>query len=115
MSLKKVVAKNLRSLRIKNGLSQIEAAEKLGLTGSYLGYLERGERTPGVEVIEKIARFYNVEPYMLLMDSEADDCRYLESRLDKIASFGLSHLRFVYTILDQYLNLLEDDFKKVKN
>lgn len=48
MSLKNIVANNIKKLRIQSGLSQKEAAERLGLTGSFLGYLERGERNPGI-------------------------------------------------------------------
>ncbi len=112
MLLKKIVAKNIKNLRLQSGLTQKEAAQKLGLTGSYLGYLERGERAPGIDIIEKIAQLYCVEPYTLLTDPETDHYPQLKSKLDRISSFGSAHQQFIAATLDAYIKMLEKNFQK---
>lgn len=66
MEILKVFGKNVRSLRIKNGLSQEELAELSGLHRTYVGSVERGERNISVINISKIARALNVAPSALL-------------------------------------------------
>ncbi len=115
MSLKKIVANNLKNLRMQNGLSRKEAAEKLNLTSSYLSYLERGERTPGINIIEKIAQLYNVEPYILLTDPETDYYPYFKSKLERISSFGHIHKQFIMLVLDAYIMALDNGFQKAES
>ncbi|MTI79893.1 MAG: helix-turn-helix transcriptional regulator [Firmicutes bacterium] len=110
MSLKYVFANNIKKLRAQSGLSQKEAAEKLGLTGSYLGYLERGERNPGIDIIEKTSKLFNVKPYTLLTDPSVDPYPILKNNLDKIISYGPNHQQFIIDILEAYIKLTEKNF-----
>jgi transcriptional regulator with XRE-family HTH domain len=61
-----VFGKRVRELRKERGLSQVELAAKVGIDRSYMGFLERGERNPSLEVIAKIAEALNVTPDELL-------------------------------------------------
>lgn len=65
-----VFGKRVRELRKERGLSQIELAAKVGIDRSYMGFLERGERNPSLEVIAKIADALNVTPDELLKKSK---------------------------------------------
>ena len=56
----------VRELRKARELSQVELAAKVGIDRSYMGFLERGERNPSLEVIAKIAEALGVEPDTLL-------------------------------------------------
>lgn len=49
----------LRALRVNVGLTQKEAAEKLGISPSMLGSYERGESMPNVVMIKKFEALYN--------------------------------------------------------
>ena len=51
----------LRSMRIAKNLTQKELAQKLGLSFSTISMYERGDREPGLETMEKIADFFNVD------------------------------------------------------
>lgn len=64
-----VFGKRVRELRKERGLSQVELAAKVGIDRSYMGFLERGERNPSLEVIAKIAEALNVTPDELLKQS----------------------------------------------
>ena len=52
--------KNVRAARDAANLSREVTAERAGITASYLGEIERGEKWPGLEVIRSIARSLRV-------------------------------------------------------
>jgi transcriptional regulator with XRE-family HTH domain len=64
--LREILAKNVRLIRNKLGLSQEELADRAGLHRTYVGSIERGERNVSVDNIEKIAEALEVKPERLL-------------------------------------------------
>jgi transcriptional regulator with XRE-family HTH domain len=61
MRAAKLVAWNLRRLRVRNGLSQEALAADAEVDRSYVGRLERGLENPTVGVLERIAATLNAE------------------------------------------------------
>lgn len=59
-------AGNVRRLRAKKHLSQKALADKVGISVSYVSMLERGQRSPPLETIEKVAKALAVAPAALL-------------------------------------------------
>jgi len=59
-------AANVRRLRGKKKLSQKALADKVGISVSYVSMLERGQRSPPLETIEKMAKALGVTPAALL-------------------------------------------------
>jgi transcriptional regulator with XRE-family HTH domain len=59
-------AGNVRRLRAKKSLSQKALADKVGISVSYVSMLERGQRSPPLETIEKVAKALRVPPASLL-------------------------------------------------
>lgn len=55
-----------KELRISNGMTQTEIAEKLGISRSTIGMYETGAREPDFETLEKIADFFHVNVDYLL-------------------------------------------------
>lgn len=51
----------LRSLRVRENLTQDELARKLNVTRSAIGMYENNERTPNLEILEKYADYFNVD------------------------------------------------------
>ena len=66
MSLLDRFAGSVRRLRSKKGLSQKALADTIGISVSYVSMLERGQRSPPLETVEKIARALKVTPAALL-------------------------------------------------
>ena len=66
MDLLQRFAANVRRLRAKKNLSQKALAERSGVSVSYVSMLERGQRSPPLETIEKLARALGVPPATLL-------------------------------------------------
>lgn len=60
------LAKKLRDMRLKSGLSQKEIAEQIGVSPSIVSAYELGERTPSVEVLMSLAALYNCSSDYLL-------------------------------------------------
>ena len=59
-------AANVRRLRGKKKLSQKALADKVGISVSYVSMLERGQRSPPLETIEKMAKALGVPAASLL-------------------------------------------------
>jgi transcriptional regulator with XRE-family HTH domain len=66
--LRENAARNLRALRKKKKLSQEALAERSGLSLSYISEIERGNREPTLETIEKLAAGLGVQPQALLVN-----------------------------------------------
>jgi transcriptional regulator with XRE-family HTH domain len=66
MKLRQIVAKNLRVLRKQKGLSQEALAFQAGINRNYVGQIEREEKSPTADMIEKLADAMDVKPEELL-------------------------------------------------
>lgn len=60
----------LRQLRTARALSQMEFSKQIGISKSSVNMYERGEREPGLETLERIADFFNVDMDYLLGKSD---------------------------------------------
>jgi transcriptional regulator with XRE-family HTH domain len=60
--------KRIKELRGELGMTQEMLAAKIGLDRSYVGFIERGERNPSLEVIFDIASALKVKPDELLKE-----------------------------------------------
>jgi transcriptional regulator with XRE-family HTH domain len=70
MSLRAVVARNLRVLRKQKGFTQEELADRASINRNYVGQIEREEKSPTVDVIEKLSNALGRKPVDLLASSE---------------------------------------------
>ena len=58
--------KQVRALRARLTLSQAEFAAKVAIAPSYVSMLERGQRTPTLDIIDQIAGKCGVDPQTLV-------------------------------------------------
>ncbi|MGZ5445109.1 MAG: helix-turn-helix domain-containing protein [Thermoanaerobaculia bacterium] len=56
----------LRRLRTQRGWTQEDLADAAGLTTTYVGQVERGDKVPSLTVVLKLARGLAVQPADLL-------------------------------------------------
>ena len=75
-----------KSLRIENGYTQRELAEKMGMSKSTVGMYEMGRREPDYETLEKIADFFNVDINYLL-GKDTGSSYYFEPEVAQYAEF----------------------------
>ena len=67
---RELVGKNVRRIRVAQGVSQERLAFDSGVDRSYLGGLERGEENPTVDVLDRLAATLAVHLHELF----AEEC-----------------------------------------
>lgn len=55
-----MIARNIRRLRLEQGLTQEELAERLGVTGQAVSKWERGESCPDIQLLPGLANLFGV-------------------------------------------------------
>ena len=70
---KKIVAENVRTLRLARQLSQEKLAERSGLHRTYVGSIERGERNISIENIDRLAAALEVAAVDLLAETKVEN------------------------------------------
>jgi len=58
------IPQQLRIIRKEKKLSLREVSEKTGISISYIGEVERGDRRGNLEVIKKLLDYYNYKIYI---------------------------------------------------
>ncbi len=71
-SLLEVLSENVRFYRKKTGLSQLKMAYQIEIAPSYLAEIERGKQYPSLKILEKLANYFEIEPYKLLYPLNMD-------------------------------------------
>lgn len=66
MTIRDVLSKNLRALRRRHGLSQEELAYRADVDRTYVSALERGVYGATIDILERLARALDVQPWELL-------------------------------------------------
>lgn len=69
-SIPEAFAKALRDLREEQGLSQEELGFQAGLHRTYIGELERGEKTPTITTLARVSHPLGLRPSELLAVAE---------------------------------------------
>ncbi len=62
MTLREIVATNLRQLRHDRGISQEDLADRAGINRNYVGMLEREQHAATVDMLEKLAAVFDIDP-----------------------------------------------------
>lgn len=74
MNYQELITSNIKEFRYKNGLTQEQFAEKIGITVNGVSNIERNRYQPTAETIDKICKAFNITPAQLLtMNSEANE------------------------------------------
>lgn len=69
MRLAQTFGRNVRQVRLERGLTLEALADEVGLAYTYVGQIERGQRNPTLDVVEKIAAALHTDPLRLLQAS----------------------------------------------
>lgn len=72
-SVPKLLGDNVQKLRKKNNLTQIDLAEKVGISQKHLSDIETGTKFPSAGIIEKLSQELNVQVYQLFGGSDTSN------------------------------------------
>lgn len=61
----------LRLIRVYHDMKQIEAAEKLGISKSYISEIEKGHKVPTLDLINKYAKTFDVPSSSIMFFAES--------------------------------------------
>ena len=71
--IRSIIAENITKLRKKNGMTQIELAEKLNYSDKAVSKWERGESVPDIAVLKSIADMFGVTVDYLITSVSEDE------------------------------------------
>ena len=67
------ILKTIKAIRVSESISQSEMAKRLGMSTSFYGMLERGNRTLSVEMLIKTAEAFDCDLSDLIMIAETEE------------------------------------------
>lgn len=73
MDIKRAVGKRIKIVRQRNGLTQDQLAEHVGLSPKYISGIERGVENPTMDILLRVAKILGVEPYDLFLFGESEE------------------------------------------
>lgn len=91
---------NIMLLRKKRGLSQAALGKIIGTSGDVVGRYERGDITPSIEVVSRIADALEVSIDYLVGKTKLRLDKKLLKRIEDIESLGEDGKSFVLRVLD---------------
>lgn len=96
--------KQVRNLRRSNSLTQEELAEKVGISASFMGHIERGTRIASLDTLIALCNVLKTSPHHLLKASLADDItEHMPSELSNEQRGKLSaFLRYAQDTIDNW-------------
>ena len=68
---RKKLGKRIREERMRVGLTQEQVAEYIDVSTTYIGYIERGERSATLEKVALLAQCFHVTIDSLLQESSS--------------------------------------------
>ena len=87
MELEALFGSRIRSIREAADLSRETVAERAKISANYLGEIERGEKRPKLDMIERIANALEVSPPALFeYEAEEVDNNILLSKIQRLLS-----------------------------
>lgn len=101
---------NMLLIRKKKGFSQADLGRMIGTSGDVIGRYERGDISPSVEVVSKIADALEVSVDYLLGKTKMEMDKQALKRLEDISNLPDESKKFVLNLVDMALR----DFKVKK-
>lgn len=95
-----MLAEALRLIRVFHDLKQVDLAEKMGVSKSYISEIEAGKKVPTIQLLEKYAEEFKIPVSSILFFSERLEDKDVETDSLKrargiIASKVIKFLSFI--------------------
>ena len=108
VSLPKIFGECVLRYRKKNELTQIELAEKVGVSQKHLSDIENGIKFPSPALIENLSKELNVEP-ALLFDGSNIDPYDISNKVTNLVMLNIQpKLNVIFNDLAEIKNMLKN-------
>jgi transcriptional regulator with XRE-family HTH domain len=77
-------AAKLKELRSTRGMTQADLAQKAGISPTYVSELENADSTPGIDLIDRLARALGVDAAELLPTKGTDPLPVLKEQAEEL-------------------------------
>lgn len=102
----KSIGKRIREIRIEYSWSQEELAEKVDVSATYIGMIERGEKLPKLETFIRIVNVLEVTSDDVLQDVLVQEYKIKISKyMDEVERLDNRDKKRLYRIIEAYLKL----------
>ena len=93
MNYQKLITSNIKELRLKNGLTQEQFAEKINMSVQGYRNLEHNKYQATAETVDKVCDVFNISPVELLLpEPEKDIAKIIELINKKLCTCNLDKL-----------------------
>ena len=100
------IGQKIKSIRQKRRLSQRQLALYAGVSPSYIAYIERGNRSPSLTTLKRIAHCLGVAPETFFQEEQTDARADGENKLAELFSYlKPEEIEFVEKVVEAYLQL----------
>lgn len=99
MNYQKLINSNIKSLRIKQGLTQEEFAEKIGISIQGLSNIERNRYQPTSDTVDKICKSFKITPVELLLTDTKTNNNLLNNINALLLECSPQKLKQIYEII----------------
>jgi transcriptional regulator with XRE-family HTH domain len=100
-AIEDLVGHNIKFYRQLKGLTQENLAEMANVSSAYIGYLERGKKTPSLDVLVRVANVLKISPDKLLEPNHEEDYE-LKKFISLISDKGSDFLVFINSVTEAY-------------
>ena len=98
-SIRSIIGKRIKKLRIEKSLTQKELAKRAGLTSEYMSKLEKAKRLPTLKSIAGLSKALGIEAWELLFEETQGRLGQKKEQLIKILKESTASEIEIYTKL----------------
>ncbi len=104
MTIKELLGKRIKELRVVKKLTQAQLAELVGIDPKHQSCIENGRNFPSADLLDKFAKVFEVDVCELLKIEQNRSRIYLEEKINKlIKKCSDAELKTVYRVLTSIL------------
>ena len=104
MTIKKLLGRRIKELRVQKKLTQAQIAELVGIDPKHQSCIENGRNFPSSDLLDKYANVLDINPWVLMNFEHNLPREMLESKLHElIKNCDDYHFKIIYRIVTSIL------------
>ena len=104
--LAEVIGRHIRRIRRDHAMTQQALAKRIGVNASFIGPLEKGQKSPSLQTIERLSEVFSVPTFTFFIDDEAEDRAVIDRIRALVGSRSSEERDFLLKTLEEMVKLL---------